>query len=88
MGAGAAARAAAGRRGCALHWVAQPYVHELRYTAASGQVEVRTTTLLGNSRWSVFSVDDVQPLPWNRPVATFMVCQGALLLHRRLLLPG
>lgn len=31
--------------------MAQPYVHELRYTAASGQVEVRTTTLLGNSRW-------------------------------------
>ncbi|KAG2433717.1 hypothetical protein HXX76_008084 [Chlamydomonas incerta] len=56
----------------ALHWVAQPYVHELRYTAATGQLEVRTTTLLGSSRWTHFNVDDVQPLPWNRPVATFM----------------
>ncbi|KXZ53426.1 hypothetical protein GPECTOR_7g1324 [Gonium pectorale] len=55
----------------ALHWVAHPYVHELRYTASTGQVEVRTTTLLGNSRWHTFNVDDVQPLPWNRPVATF-----------------
>lgn len=56
----------------ALHWVAHPYVHELRYEAASGMVRVRTTTLLGNSRWHQFSVEDVQPLPWNRPVATFM----------------
>ncbi|KAG2438408.1 hypothetical protein HYH02_010863 [Chlamydomonas schloesseri] len=56
----------------ALHWVAQPYVHELRYTAATGQLEVRTTTLLGSSRWNSFNVDEVQPLPWNRPVATFM----------------
>ncbi|GFR49560.1 hypothetical protein Agub_g11606 [Astrephomene gubernaculifera] len=56
----------------ALHWVAHPYVHELRYSAASGQIDVRTTTLLGSSRWHTFNVDDVQPLPWNRPVATFM----------------
>ncbi|GLI64615.1 hypothetical protein VaNZ11_007925 [Volvox africanus] len=55
----------------ALHWVANPYVHELRYTAVNGQIDVRTTTLLGNSKWHSFNVDDVQPLPWNRPVATF-----------------
>ncbi|EFJ43147.1 hypothetical protein VOLCADRAFT_119166, partial [Volvox carteri f. nagariensis] len=55
----------------ALHWVANPYVHELRYTAATGQIDVRTTTLLGNSRWRSFQLEDVRPLPWNRPVATF-----------------
>ncbi|GIL49661.1 hypothetical protein Vafri_5943 [Volvox africanus] len=55
----------------ALHWVANPYVHELRYTAATGQIDVRTTTLFGNSKWHSFNVDDVRPLPWNRPVATF-----------------
>ncbi|KAG2491596.1 hypothetical protein HYH03_010162 [Edaphochlamys debaryana] len=55
----------------ALHWVAHPYVHELRYTAATGEVRVRTTTLLGRSKWHTFNIDDVRPLPWNRPVATF-----------------
>ncbi|GIL73489.1 hypothetical protein Vretimale_5233 [Volvox reticuliferus] len=55
----------------ALHWVANPYVHELRYTAVTGQIDVRTTTLLGNSKWHSFNVDEVRPLPWNRPVATF-----------------
>ena len=34
----------------ALHWVAKPYVHELRYTAATGQLDVRTATLFGSPR--------------------------------------
>ncbi len=32
--------------------MAHPYVHELRYEAASGVIRVRTTTLLGNNRWA------------------------------------
>jgi len=55
----------------ALHWITHPYVHELRYHAASRMIDVRTTTLLGRTKWAQFHLDDVQPLPWNRPVATF-----------------
>lgn len=35
-------------------------------------IDVRTTTLIGLSRWRSFHLDEVRPLPWSRPVATFM----------------
>lgn len=56
----------------ALHWVAHPYVHELKYTAATHTIDVRTSTLLGAPRWHSFQLEDVRTLPWDRPVATFM----------------
>uniref|UniRef100_A0A7S0UJZ4 Uncharacterized protein n=1 Tax=Polytomella parva TaxID=51329 RepID=A0A7S0UJZ4_9CHLO len=56
----------------ALHWVARPYVHEMRFTASTGIIETKTTTLFGRSKWDSFNLSDVQPLPWSRPVATFM----------------
>ena len=56
----------------ALHWITVPYVHELKFTAESKMIDVRTTTLFGLSRWRSFHLDEVKPLPWNRPVATFM----------------
>lgn len=56
----------------ALHWITVPYVHELKFQASSQMIDVRTTTLLGTSRWRSFHLDEVKPLPWNRPVATFM----------------
>lgn len=56
----------------ALHWIAHPYVHELKFQAATQQIDVRTTSLLGRQRWDHFQLSDVQPLPWDRPVATFI----------------
>lgn len=37
----------------ALHWITQPYVHRLRYTAAAQEIEVLTTTLFGRQKWVV-----------------------------------
>lgn len=34
----------------ALHWITNPYVHELKFDAASQMVEVRTSTLFGRSK--------------------------------------
>ena len=56
----------------ALHWITVPYIHELKFTASNQMVDVRTTTLFGTSQWRSFHLDEVKPLPWNRPVATFM----------------
>jgi len=56
----------------ALHWITNPYVHELKYNARNQELDVKTTSLLGTPRWSHFSISDVHPLPWNRPVATFV----------------
>ncbi|MEW5318709.1 MAG: hypothetical protein WDW38_009907 [Sanguina aurantia] len=56
----------------ALHWVAHPYVHELHFQASTQTFRVRTSSLLSTPVWSTFQLSDVTPLPWERPVATFM----------------
>ncbi|GAX76095.1 hypothetical protein CEUSTIGMA_g3538.t1 [Chlamydomonas eustigma] len=56
----------------ALHWITNPYVHVMDYEPATQQVDVVTTSLLGTRRKHSFNLSDVLPLPWNRPVATFM----------------
>lgn len=57
----------------ALHWLTKPYVHQLKYHAASQELDVQTVNLLGRPVWHRFGLEDVEPLPWDRPVATFMV---------------
>ncbi|KAJ9506550.1 hypothetical protein QJQ45_019611 [Haematococcus lacustris] len=56
----------------ALHWITHPYIHELKYTAATGTIDTRMTNVFGFTRRTQFQLCDVQPLPWDRPVATFM----------------
>ncbi|KAJ9524642.1 hypothetical protein QJQ45_024276, partial [Haematococcus lacustris] len=56
----------------ALHWITHPYIHELKYTAATGTIDTRMTNVFGFTRRTQFQLSDVQPLPWDRPVATFM----------------
>lgn len=56
----------------ALHWMTTPYVHELFYTASNQNLRVKTVNLVGLPKWTEFNINDVQPLPWSRPVATFM----------------
>lgn len=37
-------------RAGALHWITHPYVHELKFDAATQSFEARMTTLLGRAR--------------------------------------
>ncbi len=39
-----------GRIPGALHWITQPYVHDLKYDAATQQIYVQTTSLFGTRK--------------------------------------